>query len=60
MNFETVLHYKHQNQGLDEKKKLLHASGSSAENEANLTVTVRLTGQNTVLNPPPDRRKSMK
>lgn len=29
MNFEAVLHYKHQNQGRDEKKKLRHASGAS-------------------------------
>ncbi|TKS77145.1 Serine/threonine-protein kinase mTOR [Collichthys lucidus] len=34
MNFETVLHYKHQNQGRDEKKKLRHASGASANSEA--------------------------
>ncbi|KFQ23684.1 Serine/threonine-protein kinase mTOR, partial [Merops nubicus] len=29
MNFEAVLHYKHQNQARDEKKKLRHASGAS-------------------------------
>lgn len=29
MNFEAVLHYKHQNQGRDEKKKFRHASGAS-------------------------------
>ncbi|GAA6065772.1 serine/threonine-protein kinase mTOR isoform X1, partial [Tachysurus ichikawai] len=34
MNFEAVLHYKHQNQGRDEKKKLRHASGASANSEA--------------------------
>lgn len=34
MNFEAVLHYKHQNQGRDEKKKLRHASGASATSEA--------------------------
>lgn len=34
MNFEAVLHYKHQNQGRDEKKKLRHASGASAASEA--------------------------
>lgn len=34
MNFEAVLHYKHQNKGHDEKKKLRHASGASANNEA--------------------------
>lgn len=34
MNFEAVLHYKHQNQGRDEKKKRRHASGASANSEA--------------------------
>lgn len=34
MNFEAVLHYKHQNQGRDDKKKLRHASGASANGEA--------------------------
>ncbi|CAG01719.1 unnamed protein product, partial [Tetraodon nigroviridis] len=34
MNFEAVLHYKHQNQGRDEKKKLRHGSGASANSEA--------------------------
>ncbi|KAG5838758.1 hypothetical protein ANANG_G00226970 [Anguilla anguilla] len=34
MNFEAVLHYKHQNQGRDEKKKLRHASGNSGNSEA--------------------------
>ena len=34
MNFEAVLHYKHQNTGRDEKKKLRHASGASANSEA--------------------------
>lgn len=34
MNFEAVLHYKHQNQGRDEKKKLRHASDASANSEA--------------------------
>ncbi|PWA15650.1 hypothetical protein CCH79_00020178, partial [Gambusia affinis] len=34
MNFEAVLHYKHQNQGRDEKKKRRHASGASAASEA--------------------------
>lgn len=34
MNFEAVLHYKHQNQGRDEKKKRRHASGASATSEA--------------------------
>ncbi len=34
MNFEAVLHYKHQNQGRDEKKKLRHTSGASANSEA--------------------------
>ncbi|XP_059807691.1 serine/threonine-protein kinase mTOR isoform X1 [Hypanus sabinus] len=34
MNFEAVLHYKHQNQTRDEKKKLRHASGTSATSEA--------------------------
>lgn len=34
MNFEAVLHYKHQNQARDEKKKLRHASGASANSEA--------------------------
>lgn len=34
MNFEAVLHYKHQNQGRDEKKKLCHGSGASANSEA--------------------------
>lgn len=34
MNFEAVLHYKHENQGRDEKKKLRHASGASATSEA--------------------------
>lgn len=29
MNFEAVLHYKHQNQARDEKKKLRHASGAN-------------------------------
>lgn len=29
MNFEAVLHYKHQNQGRDERKKLRHPSGAS-------------------------------
>ncbi|XP_069466036.1 serine/threonine-protein kinase mTOR isoform X2 [Ambystoma mexicanum] len=29
MNFEAVLHYKHQNQSRDEKKKLRHTSGTS-------------------------------
>uniref|UniRef100_A0A8C8SCR5 Serine/threonine-protein kinase TOR n=1 Tax=Pelusios castaneus TaxID=367368 RepID=A0A8C8SCR5_9SAUR len=29
MNFEAVLHYKHQNQARDEKKKLRHPSGAS-------------------------------
>ncbi|MEQ2157411.1 hypothetical protein GOODEAATRI_001570 [Goodea atripinnis] len=33
MNFEAVLHYKHQNQGRDEKKRR-HASGASANSEA--------------------------
>lgn len=34
MNFEAVLHYKHQNQGRDEKKKKRHVSGTSANSEA--------------------------
>lgn len=34
MNFEAVLHYKHQSQARDEKKKLRHASGASANSEA--------------------------
>lgn len=34
MNFEAVLHYKHQNQGRDDKKKLRHGSGASANSEA--------------------------
>ncbi|CAB1329545.1 unnamed protein product, partial [Coregonus sp. 'balchen'] len=34
MNFEAVLHYKHQNQGRDEKKKKRHISGASANSEA--------------------------
>ncbi|TRY96882.1 hypothetical protein DNTS_015423 [Danionella cerebrum] len=34
MNFEAVLHYKHQNQVRDEKKKSRHASGASATSEA--------------------------
>jgi FKBP12-rapamycin complex-associated protein len=32
MNFEAVLHYKHQNQARDEKKKLRHASGANITN----------------------------
>lgn len=34
MNFEAVLHYKHQNQTRDEKKKIRHASGASVTSEA--------------------------
>uniref|UniRef100_A0A4W3GLM4 Serine/threonine-protein kinase TOR n=1 Tax=Callorhinchus milii TaxID=7868 RepID=A0A4W3GLM4_CALMI len=34
MNFEAVLHYKHQNQARDDKKKLRHPSGASANSEA--------------------------
>lgn len=33
MNFEAVLHYKHQNQGRDEKK-LRHASGASGASDS--------------------------
>lgn len=39
MNFEAVLHYKHQNQARDEKKKLRHASGANITNAATAATT---------------------
>lgn len=39
MNFEAVLHYKHQNQARDEKKKLRHASGANITNATNAATT---------------------
>lgn len=39
MNFEAVLHYKHQNQARDEKKKLRHASGANITNATTAATT---------------------
>lgn len=39
MNFEAVLHYKHQNQARDEKKKLRHASGANITNTTTAATT---------------------
>uniref|UniRef100_A0A8D2AZT3 FK506-binding protein 12-rapamycin complex-associated protein 1 n=1 Tax=Sciurus vulgaris TaxID=55149 RepID=A0A8D2AZT3_SCIVU len=39
MNFEAVLHYKHQNQARDEKKKLRHASGANIPNTPTAATT---------------------
>lgn len=39
MNFEAVLHYKHQNQARDEKKKLRHASGANITSAATAATT---------------------
>lgn len=39
MNFEAVLHYKHQNQARDEKKKLRHASGANITNATTTATT---------------------
>lgn len=56
MNFEAVLHYKHQNQVRDEKKKLRHASGASANSEAsNSDSEVDSTDQSPV--PSPGQKK---
>lgn len=56
MNFEAVLHYKHQNQARDEKKKLRHASGASANSEAsNSDSEVDSTDQSPV--PSPGQKK---
>lgn len=43
MNFEAVLHYKHQNQARDEKKKLRHASGANITNAATAATTAATT-----------------
>lgn len=56
MNFEAVLHYKHQNQTRDEKKKLRHASGASGNSEAsNSDSEVDSTDQSPV--PSPGQKK---
>lgn len=39
MNFEAVLHYKHQNQARDEKKKLRHTSGANITNATTTATT---------------------
>lgn len=43
MNFEAVLHYKHQNQARDEKKKLRHASGANITNTTTAASTAAAT-----------------
>lgn len=43
MNFEAVLHYKHQNQARDEKKKLRHASGANITNATTAASTAAAT-----------------
>lgn len=43
MNFEAVLHYKHQNQARDEKKKLRHTSGANITNATTATSTAAAT-----------------
>lgn len=43
MNFEAVLHYKHQNQARDEKKKLRHASGANITSTTTATATATST-----------------
>ncbi|XP_036113118.1 serine/threonine-protein kinase mTOR isoform X2 [Molossus molossus] len=43
MNFEAVLHYKHQNQARDEKKKLRHASGANITNTTTAANTAAAT-----------------
>lgn len=43
MNFEAVLHYKHQNQARDEKKKLRHASGANITNTTTAASTTAAT-----------------
>ncbi|XP_029105758.1 serine/threonine-protein kinase mTOR-like [Scleropages formosus] len=56
MNFEAVLHYKHQNQGRDEKKKLRHASGASGTSEASNSDSEAKSAEHSPL-PSPGQKK---
>uniref|UniRef100_H3BAC3 non-specific serine/threonine protein kinase n=1 Tax=Latimeria chalumnae TaxID=7897 RepID=H3BAC3_LATCH len=56
MNFEAVLHYKHQNQARDEKKKLRHASGASANSEASNSESEADSNENSPI-PSPIQKK---
>uniref|UniRef100_A0A8C5B3T0 Serine/threonine-protein kinase TOR n=1 Tax=Gadus morhua TaxID=8049 RepID=A0A8C5B3T0_GADMO len=56
MNFEAVLHYKHQSAGRDDKKKVRHASGASGASEASNSDSEAEGGEHSPA-PSPSQRK---